>query len=181
MKKLFSILTLMMVISSCSTTKEVKSSRIESRNDKKLAKEAIVKNAVESRRFIIKLDRLFLTYGGIVQLVPRANYIIVDGEKGVISTAYFGRQFGIKPIAGINMFGKTSDYELTNNTGKGAYKIKLKVAEGGLSFDVYLDISKSGYCSASISSLLINNINYSGHVVPITGRTNPSPQNKDVI
>ncbi len=181
MKKLFSFLTMMLVISSCSTTKEVKSSRIESRNDKKLAKQEIVKDAVESRRFIVKLDRLYLSYGGFVQLVPRANYIIVDREKGVISTAYFGRQFGIKPIAGINMFGNTRDYELTHNTDRGFYKIKLKVAEGGTSFDVYLDISKSGYCSASISSLLINNINYSGHVVPIAGRTNPSPQNKDAI
>ena len=181
MKKLFLIITTMVIISSCSTTKEAKSSRIESRNDKKLATQEIIKNAVESRRFIVKLDRLFLTYGGTVQLVPRANYIIVDREKGIISTAYFGRQYAFKPIAAINMFGKTMDYEITNNTAKGAYKIKLKVADGGTSFDVYLDISKSGSCSASISSLLINNLSYSGHVVPITKSTNPSLQNKDVI
>ncbi len=181
MKKLFLIITTMVIISSCSTTKEAKSSRIESRNDKKLATQEIIKNAVESRRFIVKLDRLFLTYGGTVQLVPRANYIIVDREKGIISTAYFGRQYAYKPIAAINMFGKTMDYEITNNTAKGAYKIKLKVADGGTSFDVYLDISKSGSCSASISSLLITNLSYSGHVVPITKSTNPSLQNKDVI
>jgi hypothetical protein len=181
MKKLFLIITTMVIISSCSTTKEAKSSRIESRNDKKLATQEIIKNAVESRRFIVKLDRLFLSYGGTVQLVPRANYIIVDREKGIISTAYFGRQYAFKPIAAINMFGKTMDYEITNNTAKGAYKIKLKVADGGTSFDVYLDISKSGSCSASISSLLITNLSYSGHVVPITKSTNPSLQNKDVI
>jgi hypothetical protein len=181
MKKLFIIITSIVVLSSCSTTKEAKSSRNESRNDYNLAKQDIIKNAVESRRFIVKLDRLFLTYGGIVQLVPRTNYIIVDGEKGVISTAYFGRQFGIKPIAGINMFGKTSDYELTNNMEKGVYKIKLKVTDGGTSFNVYLDISKNGSCSASISSLLINNVNYSGNVVPIIKRVNPTLQNKDVI
>jgi hypothetical protein len=181
MKKLFLIITTMVIISSCSSTKEAKSTRIESQNDKKLAKQELVKNAIESRRFIVKLDRLFLTYGGTVQLVPRANYIIVDREKGIISTAYFGRQYAIKPIAAINMFGKTMDYEMTNNTAKGAYKIRLKVADGGKSFDVFLDISKSGSCSASISSLLITNMSYSGHVVPITKRTNPSLQNKDVI
>jgi hypothetical protein len=181
MKKLFLVITTMVIISSCSSTKEAKSSKIESQNDKKLAKQELVKNAIESRRFIVKLNRLFLTYGGTVQLVPRANYIIVDREKGIISTAYFGRQYDIKPIAAINMFGKTMDYEMTNNTAKGSYKIRLKVADGGTSFDVFLNISKSGSCSASISSLLITNLSYSGQVVPITKRASPSFQNKDVI
>jgi hypothetical protein len=181
MKKLFLIITTMVIISSCSSTKEARSSKIESQNDKKLAKQELVKDAIESRRFIVKLNRLFLTYGGTVQLVPRANYIIVDREKGIISTAYFGRQYAIKPIAAINMFGKTMDYEMTNNTAKGSYKIRLKVADGGTSFDVFLDISKSGSCSASISSLLITNLSYSGQVVPITKRASPSFQNKDVI
>lgn len=181
MKKLFLIIITMVVISSCSTTKEAKSSRVGSRNDKNLAKQELIKNAVESRRFIVKLDRLFVTYGGTVQLVPRSNYIIVDREKGIISTAYFGRQYDIKPIAAINMFGKTMDYEMTSNPEKGSYKIKLKVADGGTSFDVFLDISRSGSCSASISSLLITNVSYSGQVVPITKRTSPSLQNKDVI
>ena len=59
MKKLFIIISTLMVISSCATNKEANSSRIELRNEKKLAEQAIVKKAVESRRFIIKLERLY--------------------------------------------------------------------------------------------------------------------------
>ena len=171
-----------MVISSCTTTKEAKSSRVELRKEKKLTEQAVVKQAVESKRFIIKFDRLYFLYGGIVDLLPRANYIIIDGEKAIIYTAYLGRQYDIKPIAGINLFGKAMNYELTNNLSKGSYEIKMKVRnEGSNSFDVYLTISKNGNCSASINSLKINNINYSGYVVPISDNTNSPVQNGNVI
>ena len=171
-----------MVISSCTTTKEAKSSRVELRKEKKLTEQAVVKQAVESKRFIIKFDRLYFLYGGIVDLLPRANYIIIDGEKAIIYTAYLGRQYDIKPIAGINLFGKAMNYELTNNLSKGNYEIKMKVRnEGSNSFDVYLTISKNGNCSASINSLKINNINYSGYVVPISDNTNSPVQNGNVI
>ena len=53
----------------------------------------------------------------MVDLVPRANYIIIDGETAVISAAYLGRQYDIRPIAGINMQGRAEEYEavLQNN------------------------------------------------------------------
>ncbi|MGA2407895.1 MAG: DUF4251 domain-containing protein [Bacteroidales bacterium] len=182
MKKIFIIITTLMVISSCTTTKEAKSSRVELRKEKKLAEQAIVKQAVESKRFIIKFDRLYLLYGGIVDLVPRANYIIIDGEKAIINTAYLGRQYDIRPIAGINLFGKAMNYELTNKLSKGSYEIKMKVKnEGSNSFDVNLTISINGNCSASINSLKINNINYSGYVVPISDNTNNPVQNGNII
>ncbi len=181
MKKLVYLFTAVLILSACASSKDVKSSRAEARNEKKIVKQEIVKNAVESRRFIVKLNRMYLTYGGIIQLVPRANYIIVDGTKGVISTAYFGRQYNFRPIAGINMIGRTDDYQLTNNTSKGLYRVDMKVAEGANSFSVNLTISKNGTCNASISSMFINNIRYSGNVVPI-GRTEVRPpDSKDAI
>ncbi|HKK43425.1 MAG TPA: DUF4251 domain-containing protein, partial [Bacteroidales bacterium] len=90
MKKILYLLSAVALLSACSTTKEATSSGALTRNEKKIVAQEAVKNAVESKRFIVKLNRMYLTYGGIVQLVPRSNYIIVDGEKGVISTAYFG-------------------------------------------------------------------------------------------
>lgn len=173
MKKLSIIIMSIVLMSSCSTTKEAKSSKSEIRSEKKLVEQGMVKNAVETRRYIIKLDRLYLNYGGIADLIPRANFIIIDGERAVISTAYLGRQFDIKPIAGINMRGRAVDYALTNNTSKGSYDIKLTVNNGrNVSFDVYLNVTKNGFCTASVSSLKIDNIRYSGYLVPISGNTN---------
>ena len=62
----------------------------------------------------------------MVELIPRANFIIIDGEKAVISTAYLGRQYDIKPIAGINMRGRAEDYALYQQHLKGIIRYKAK-------------------------------------------------------
>jgi len=182
MKKLFIIISAFMVISSCVTTKEAKLSKAELRNTKKLAKQEQIKNAVESKKFIIKLDRLYFNYGGIADLFPRSNYIIIDGERAIINTAYFGRQYDIRRIAAIDIFGRNMNYEVTKDLSKGVYQVKMTVSNaGGTKFDVYLDISKSGYCDASVSSLKIDNIRYSGFVEPIKVETNTTQPEGNVI
>ena len=49
------------------------------------------------RRFIIKFDRLYISHGGTIDLIPKANYIILDGDKVIISAAYVGRQYSYRP------------------------------------------------------------------------------------
>jgi len=182
MKKLFIIIISFIALTSCSTTKEPKSSKAELKSEKKLIEQSLVKNAIETRRYIIKLNRLYYAYGGMTEVIPRANFIIIDGERAIISTAYLGRQYDIKPIGGINTRGRAEDYELTNNVSKGSYNISLKVNNGGNnSFNVYLKITKTGYCSASVSSLKIDNIRYSGYLVPIPASTNVSLEEGNLI
>jgi hypothetical protein len=80
------------------------------------------------------------------------------------------------------MRGRAVDYALTNNTSKGSYDIKMRVKNGrNASFDVYINITKNGFCTASLSSLKIDNIRYSGYLVPITDRTNKTLQKGDLI
>jgi hypothetical protein len=176
MKKLWILIFLTVMMLSCSTSKETSSARSELRRDKKLTGELLVKNAVESRKYIIKLERLYSAYGAFYDLAPRANYIIIDGEKAAISTAYFGRQYDIRPIGAINTRGKAEDYEVTTKLNKGKYEISLKVDNGGPnSFRLFLTISNDGQCYASVSSLKIDNVRYSGYLVPISDR-NPQTQ-----
>jgi len=130
-------------------------------------KDELVKNAVESRKYIIKLERLYASHGAFFDLRPRSNYIIIDGDKAIISTAYIGRQRDIRPIAGISMSGRAEDYEVISKQSKGSYDVKVRVNGGSNSFLVYLTISKSGKCSASVSSLRIDNVRYTGYLVPI--------------
>jgi hypothetical protein len=177
MKKLFAIIISLVVMSSCTTTKEANSSRAELRKEKKLIDQMLVKNAVESKRYIIKFDRIYFTYGGIIELLPRANFLIIDKEKAILNTAYMGRQFDIKPISAINIRGRALDYAVTDNLSKGSYEIKMKVNNGGSNtFDVFIRISKNGYCSISVSSLKIDNVSYAGNLVPITDKPNTVPQ-----
>jgi hypothetical protein len=182
MKKLVVIFISFIIISSCSTTKEANSSRAEVKKEKKILEQAQVKNAVESKRYIIKFDRIFLSRGGFIQLIPRANYLIVDKERAVLSTAYVGRQYDFRGIAAINMRGKADGYALTSNVPKGSYDIKLKVTNGrSATFDVYVRISKDGYCSVSVNSLKIDNVSYSGYLVPIIDKTDPQQPQGDII
>jgi Domain of unknown function (DUF4251) len=177
MKKLFIIFFSLLVMSSCSTTKEANSSKAEARKEKKLLNQELVKNAIESKRYIIKFDKMYVDYGGVRELFPRANFLIVDKEKAILSTAYMGRQYDIKPIAAINIRGRSLDYAVTDNLSKGSYDIKLKVNNtGSNTFDVYIKVSRNGSCNISVSSLKIENVNYSGYLVPISDTTIPDTQ-----
>lgn len=178
MKRLYFILTVLsstLIISSCSSSKEfVSDSGFRGIDENEL------RQAIEGRRFIIKLDRLY-TYGGFLDLRPRANYIIVDGQNAVISAAYMGRQYGFRPIAGINMKGTASRYEITQRQSKRMYDIKLRVENGGTAFDVYLTIGKNGNADASVNSARISNAHYRGYIVPLDEKPQVDIKEYEVI
>jgi hypothetical protein len=181
MKGLLLIISALCILTSCATTNETKSSASELRNEKKLAKQAIVKNAVESKKFIIKFDRLYFSHGGMAELRPKNNYIIVDGNKAIISTAYLGRQYDIRPIEGINMRGETLNYVLESDSAKGKFELKMKVTNGNNSFDVYITIGKNGSCTASLTNARIDMVRYSGEIVPIKVNKVTTPINNIII
>jgi Domain of unknown function (DUF4251) len=160
----------LILISSCAGMKETKSARVELRNEKKVAKQALVKGAIESGRYIIKLNRVYSSHGGFMDLRPRANYIIVDNKNAVISAAYIGRQFNFRPIAGISMHGQALNYELTKDVSKGNYDIKLEVNNGKNPFYVRLNVAKDGLCRASLTNNRIDILRYSGYIVPILNK-----------
>ena len=181
MRNLLFIISTLLIVSSCATTKEAKLARKELKNEKKLAEQVLIEKAVESRRFIIKLDRIYFTRGGFLDLKPRNNYIIIDGKKAIISAAYIGRQYDIKPIAGISMHGEAKNYEMSNNTSKGLYKIKMDVDNEFNSFNINLTVGNNGSCTASLSSMKIDFVSYHGHIVPIEDNTVIALQNGSSI
>lgn len=181
MKNLFIFILSLLAITSCATTNEAKLSGKELRNEKRHAEQAVIKKAVDSKRFIIKFDRLYYQHGGIINLRPRANFILVDGEKAVINAAYLGRQYDIRPIEGIKVMGETSQYELKSDSSKGKYEIKMIVNNGSNTFDVYITIGKSGSCSASITNVRLDLVRYSGYIVPIKDKITIPLQNNNII
>jgi hypothetical protein len=60
----------------------------------------------------------------------------------------------------------------------------MKVTRGGETLHVFLNISATGQCEASLSGMKIQNISYSGYLVPLKEKTPPPPpplQGTDVI
>jgi len=181
MKTLLYTFLALLIMLSCATTKEAKSTRIQLKKEKQLAEQEMIGKSVESRRFIIKFDRIYFTRGGMADLIPQRNYMIIDGNKAIINAAYFGRQFDIRPIAGINMRGEAKDFELSSNSSKGFYEIALKVDNNSNSFNVYLKIGKNGSCSASLSSMMIDVVRYKGRIVPVAEKEKNPSQDSTLI
>lgn len=178
MKKILFILAVALVVSSCTASKEATAGRQELRKEKKLAEQAAIKQAVESRHYIIKVNRVYTNRGEIAELIPRVNYIIVDGEIASVSLGYLGRSYGGRHITGINFNGHTVKYELVSNESKGNMEVEMKVAKGYDTFNFYINISPSGNCTLSVTNQLIQSINYRGNVVPVTVANN-QPVKKD--
>jgi hypothetical protein len=178
MKKILFLLAMAVVVSSCSTSKEASADKGNVKKEKKLARQTEIKQAVESRRFIVKVNRIYMQGGGFRDLVPSRNYIIVDGEIASISLGYLGRSYGARPITGINFHGHTIKYEMVNKQSNGSYDITMRVSKDNDTFDFYITVQPSGHCTVSVNNLNIQSVNYNGEVVPVTVASN-QPANKE--
>jgi hypothetical protein len=179
MKKIAFLLSVVLVFSACTSTKELSSNRAENRKLKKLAEQGVITKAVESRRYIIKVNRLYTTGGGIWDLVPQSNFIIINGEIASISLGYIGRTYFSRPISGINLNGRTIDYKMESNETKGIFKIQMAVKVGADKFNVYLTIGDEGNCTISLNNPYIQSVSYSGTLVPLADSGNIPVQRGD--
>ena len=173
MKKIALFLSVVFLFSACTSTKDMSSSRAENRKLKKLAEQADVKKAIESRKYIIKVNRLYAG-GGIFDLIPTSNFVIINGEIASISLGYMGRSFGSHRITGINLNGHAINYKMESNETKGGYKIQMAVTYGSDKFDVYLTIGNGGSCNISIDNAYIQSVYYTGTLIPLTASNNVS-------
>jgi hypothetical protein len=178
MKNLVLVIAGTIFIMSCTASKEGSEAKLS----KKLAEQEMVKKAVESRQYIIKLDKIYMQGGGAVDLIPRSNFFIINGEIASVSLAYLGRSYFSRPITGINFNGHTVKYKMVSDEAKGVYDIEVDVALGNDKFNFYLSIGTSGYCNISLNNPYIESVSYRGTLVPIKKQdnTNPEPPEKDL-
>jgi hypothetical protein len=167
MKKLFLILIAVFSLISFTASGRSFSSDKNIRNEKKLAKQEKVKEAVESKRFAIELNRLHMSPYGTIDLTRGRNYIIISGNKASVSAGYIGRQRGLTPVEGVRLTGNPSVYKLEKNDSGGTYRIGMEVTAGGDTFHITMTIRESGYCDVAISAAKIDYTRYTGSLVPL--------------
>jgi hypothetical protein len=165
MKKSAFLLVSIFILLSCSSTKESASAGSESKKSRKAAEQEAIKQAIESRRYVIKVNRLYTT-NGIWDLIPTSNFVIVNGDITSVSLGYMGRSFS-RPISGINFNARNSFYKVLNNTSKGNYEIEIEVKYGSDKFDLYVTIGNEGYSNISINNAYIETVRYTGTLEPI--------------
>lgn len=177
MKKFIYFLFIVFFISACASTKDMSTSRAENRKLRNLAEQAEIKKAVELRKYVIKVNRLYLNGGGTIEMIPASNFVIINGPIASISLGYVGRSYGIRPITGINLNGRTTSYKMESNDAKGIYKIQMSVTYGSDKFDVYLTIGSNGNCNISINNAYLQSASYLGTLTPLTVQDVPPAQN----
>jgi len=167
MKKLIILLSIAAFAVSCSSSKETAMSGPDARKSKKLANEEVIKKAVESRRYVIKFNKLISAGGGYIDLIPSSNFVIMNGGIASVSLFYSGRSMLSRPISAINFNGHAITYEMKSDQGKGMYSINRRVKKGADNFDLYISIGKGGSCSLSVVNPHIQSVTYQGTVMPI--------------
>ena len=177
MKNLSFIIAIAIILGSCSSSKETTMTKQDKRMTKKLAEQEIIKKAVESRRYIIKIDKLYMSRGGVVDLIPSSNYVIINGGIASVCLFYSGPSDFSRPISAINFNGHTITYEMKSDQGKGLYNINTRVKKGADNFDFYITIGTSGSCSLSVINPHIQSVTYKGEVMPIPAEGEPLPDN----
>lgn len=160
MKRAIILLPIFILLAmSCSSSKHNRASK-ELKNS---VKQQEIKQAVESDRYIIKVNRLYGRRGSSVDLVPTHNYIIIDQDLARINLAYTGRSFDIMGIAAINMTGRVIEKKVQQKHN-GKYEIKLKVKQNNDLFTVNISVGTSGYCSVNVINPRIESIRYHGNM-----------------
>jgi hypothetical protein len=177
MKNLVFVLIAGILLVSCASSNETKSTRAE----KKTAEAEVVKRAVEARKYVIKMDKIFVQGGAMADLVPKTNFFIMNGEIASVSLAYVGRTFYIRPITGINFNGQTTRYERQSNGEKGLYNIHMEIETNGNKFDFYLNVGTSGTCDLSVTNPHIQSVSYRGTLIPLIQSEQVSEVQKEKI
>jgi len=170
------------LLPACSVSKKTSSAGSGSSGEKKLAEQPDIRKAIESRKYVIMIDRIIPTRGNPVELIPRNNFIIINGELASISLAYLGRSFGIRQITGINVNGHTGRYEMRTDDKKSVYRINMEVVKDNDKFDLFMSLGANGYCSVSITNPYIETVNYHGTIVPLEDYKSPAaPPMKSIM
>jgi len=159
----------------CSVSKEAGSLRSEARKERKIAEQMAIRKAIESRQYVMKMDKIIPINGRMMEIVPRNNFIIVNGEIVSVSLAYLGPSFGTRKITGINFNGRTGKYIMKSDEIKGLYNIQIEaLTKNNDKFDIYITLGTNGYCSASINNPYIQSVSYEGIVVPLSAFKPPA-------
>ena len=178
MKKIAFLIAIVIILGSCSSSKEASITKHETKNQKKLAEQEAIKKAVESRRYIIKLNKLYSTNGGTIDLVPTSNFVIINGGIASVRLFYAGITQFSRPVSAINFNGHTITYEMKSDQAKGTYTINTRVNKGADDFDLYITIGISGSASLSVINPHIQSVSYRGEVMPIPTEVEPSTANE---
>lgn len=156
--------------------KEAKEAQKEYRKRMQAAKDSIdyyhSSRAVDNRHFVMQADQLMFSRGGSVSVVPSTNFVLVNGDKGMVQVS---PRIGGGPngVGGITVDGNISSYKVKTDK-KGNRTITFTLSGNGLSTEVAISLyAKGNNASARV------NPTFRGDAVSLNG--NLYPYNMDRV
>ena len=161
MKKIFALLVL---VYCCQSVVQAQ----DSKQDKKDAKTAAIRNIVDSQNYVFKAQSAMPLSGPVRQLSSEYDCKVT---KATITCylPYFGRAYSA-PIGstqgGIQFTSKDFEYKATARK-KGGWDIRIKPKDYRDVQQIYINISENGYGTLQVTSTNRQSISFNGYIAPV--------------
>jgi hypothetical protein len=162
MKTLKNLLIILLIVAAGSGTANAQTSR----KDKQAAKEAAIKNSIDTRHYTFVADYVLPQRGGARQLTSEYD-LRVTKDSVIAFLPYFGRAYFDVPYnptdGGIKFTSTKFDYKV-NEKKKGGWEIIIKPSDVKNTISLMLYISTDGYGSLSVNSANRDFITFNGYL-----------------
>lgn len=136
-----------------------------SKQDKRAAKEAMIKNWVESKKYVFVASTVLPTGGRSRQLTPTYS-MIINGDTVIADLPYFGRVYSATPGSvggGIDFTCTKSEY-ISKPAKKGGWDIAINPKDVNDIRQLTLFISSAGNATVTVISNNRQSISYFGYI-----------------
>jgi hypothetical protein len=140
------------------------SSAQDSKQEKVAKDAADIKNMIEGKRFVIKVESAMPSGGRKIHLSP--GYVLtVSGDTLTCDLPYYGRAYSPAGAGegGYNFTSTSFEYSVTNRK-KGGWDIEIKVKDRQENPRFALTIFENGTVSLVVTAMSRENISYTGYV-----------------
>jgi hypothetical protein len=124
------------------------------------------KAVVDSMQFVLEADWLGSQWGEKIPVVSSLNFIMLDSVEAVIQT---GNNFAVgrNGVGGTTATGKVTKMVINKNDKKKTLSVRLDVATTIGYFNIFMDITSSGYATATLSGMSAGKLIYYGKIIPL--------------
>jgi len=147
----------------------------ESKKDKETKAEKVVRieseyqsmaRLIDDKQFILEADFRSDKYGMRFPTTSMLNFIKVDSALAVIQT---GRNsgIGVNGVGGLTAEGRISNWKVSKDSKRKTFVISMNVMTALGPFDIFINVSASGYASAIMSGTTSGKLNFQGRLISI--------------
>ena len=124
----------------------------------------LVEYMVSQQRFVLEANMLSDRYGQNFSVSSNINFLAIDSIVAVIQIGN-SMYIGSNGLGGVTIEGNVSGYEYEMNEKKGTYQVSYSIRSSMGSYDVLINIFRSGNADATVRGTFGGSIRYHGNLV----------------